>query len=177
MLEVLNPATEEVVDRLEPATEGRRRRSHRPRESCLPKWRDVEPRTARASSAPSRRRPGRREGEPGATGVEEHSASPSATRAARWGWSSRPSTTTPGCQSAFSATASPSPAAWTSRSASPGRRRAHRPVELPAHHSELEDGPRSGRREHLVLKPAELTPLTAVEFERIARTPASPRAS
>ena len=43
MLEVLNPATEEVVESLEPATEGRRRRGHRPRQEAFPAWRDVQP--------------------------------------------------------------------------------------------------------------------------------------
>src|ERR687889_1638944 len=43
MLEVLNPATEEVVERLEPATEGETDRVIARAKEAFPAWRDVEP--------------------------------------------------------------------------------------------------------------------------------------
>ena len=68
--------------------------------------------------------------------------------------------------------AAPSP----SRSASPRRRRRDRALEFPVPPRLLEDRARAGRREHVVLKPAELTPLTALRFAELPRRPASPRA-
>src|SRR5919202_2540018 len=43
MLEVLNPATEEVVERLEPATEDDADAAIARAKKAFPKWRDVEP--------------------------------------------------------------------------------------------------------------------------------------
>src|SRR5215218_5496392 len=43
MLEVLNPATEEVVERLEPATEEDAGAAVARAKAAFPKWRDVEP--------------------------------------------------------------------------------------------------------------------------------------
>src|SRR5918995_108406 len=43
MLEVLNPATEEVVERLEPATEGDTDRAVARAREAFPAWRDVDP--------------------------------------------------------------------------------------------------------------------------------------
>ena len=47
--------------------------------------------------------------------------------------------------------------------------RGHRAVELPAAAGHVEDRPGAGRGQHLVVKPDEHTPLTLLEFARIAQ--------
>jgi acyl-CoA reductase-like NAD-dependent aldehyde dehydrogenase len=64
MLEVLNPATEEVVESLEPATEDDADAAIARAREVFPAWRDVPP--------DDRSRLLRGTGEPGATGIEEH---------------------------------------------------------------------------------------------------------
>ena len=53
------------------------------------------------------------------------------------------------------------------------RGRADHPVELPAAHGGVEARARARHRQHVVLKPAETTPLTALLLAELCRRPAS----
>ena len=168
-LTVIEPATEEVLAEIPRAGDGGGGRRRRAREGGVPGVARGRAGRPRGAAAPAGRRARRASRRSWRCSRRATPASRSATRAARWGWWSTPSATTRPGRSGCSATRS----RWRAASAMTFREPLGvvaliTPWNFPLTIAAWKLAPALAAGNTVVLKPAELTPLTALEFERIA---------